>query len=748
MSTQHSAQLASTAEELFANENYQAAGSIYQELIELYPESHTYYWKLGLSLLLQEQEAEAQMCWMSVFMNGTESEVEQWTNELAEILEAEAQRQAKRNNIHKCWLIRQHLREGQPENINNILALLHLCVALKYPLSEFLSGEVGLIELLNNAANLNFDIEFLLVTLSIILRNIELDETVLLLVDACLSRSSYINEARDRLVAICIEFEKQRRFKDAILLGERYLSVVDPNDLELLAHLPGWYSKNRDTITAIEVAKKRITLCKDSAVEEVFSRHLLIKLLLGTGGHWQEALNEVEMNRSALLTIKEFNKAPDLFQVLRLVSTSFFYPYIQDCPIQNRQIINHIANLFSHEVQKVTPSEIEKNRIERLLIDKRNSAASKARRLKIGYVSYCLKRHSVGWIARWLIQHHDHESFETYGYLIKFDKQNPFQNWYIKQFDHACRVGIDCPDIGVEIAKQISHDEIDILIDLDSITLDFTCEVMVHKPAPIQVTWLGWDASGIPEIDYYIADNYVLPEDAQSYYSEKLWRLPETYVAVDGFEVEVPKLSRESLGIPAEAITYLTAQGGYKRNPDALRMQLSVIKGVPSSYLLIKGVSNSEDLQNLVYQLAKEIGVEQGRLIFLPMVASEEIHRANLRVADVVLDTYPYNGATTTLETLWMEIPLVTLVGKQFSARNSYTMLKNVGVEEGIAWSDEEYIDWGIKLGTDAKLRQQVVWKLRESKKSAPLWDSKAFTRNMEKAYREMWENYLCRDIN
>ncbi len=114
-----------------------------------------------------------------------------------------------------------------------------------------------------------------------------------------------------------------------------------------------------------------------------------------------------------------------------------------------------------------------------------------------------------------------------------------------------------------------------------------------------------------------------------------------------------------------------------------------------------------------------------------------------LGIADVVLDTYPYNGATTTLETLWMGIPLVTRVGEQFAARNSYTMMMNAGITEGIAWTDEEYIEWGIRLGKDTKLRQEVAWKLRQSRQTAPLWNGKQFTREMEKAYEQMWANYI-----
>lgn len=266
---------------------------------------------------------------------------------------------------------------------------------------------------------------------------------------------------------------------------------------------------------------------------------------------------------------------------------------------------------------------------------------------------------------------------------------------------------------------------------------------MAMKPAPVQVAWLGWDASGIPAIDYFIADPYVLPENAQDYYQERIWRLPQTYVAVDGFEVATPTLRRDHLEIPHDAVVYLSAQSGHKRHPDTIRLQLQIIKEVPNSYFLIKGVADELALQESFSQIAEEVGVDLGRLKFLPRDPNEILHRANLAIADVVLDTYPFNGATTTLETLWMGIPLVTRVGQQFAARNSYGFMMNVGVTEGIAWTDEEYVEWGIRLGKDEALRWQIIGKLRVSRQTSPLWNAQQFTREMEKAYKQMWQRYV-----
>ena len=266
---------------------------------------------------------------------------------------------------------------------------------------------------------------------------------------------------------------------------------------------------------------------------------------------------------------------------------------------------------------------------------------------------------------------------------------------------------------------------------------------MSRKSAPIQVTWLGTDASGIPAIDYFIADPFVLPDSAQAYYSEKIWRLPQTYIAVDGFEIGIPSLRRDQMDIPPNAVVYLSAQRGYKRHIDTIRLQMQIIKSVPNSYFLIKGLADQDSVKALFTQVAIAEGVDPVRLRFLSLDTSEAVHRANLAIADVVLDTYPYNGATTTLETLWMCIPLVTRVGEQFAARNSYTMMVNAGISEGIAWTDAEYVQWGIRLGKDAALRQNIANRLKASRQTAPLWNGAKFTREMENAYKQMWNIYM-----
>jgi len=533
----------------------------------------------------------------------------------------------------------------------------------------------------------------------------------------------------------------QHRSDVAAQLAEVYFNF-DPKNSENLRHLAAFYEKSYQYQKSIETAKRCYTLAEDLP-DKIFASHLIIQGLMSAGGASSEALSVFHNQKYLLLSlIKDSSQHLSFLQISRLFNSYYFAPYFLDEPRENRPIQNQLAQLgqTNFEQNLTAQGQASPNLLQRRALNLPKSNPIKP--LRIGYLCSCFKEHSVGWLARWLLHYHDRNRFYLIGYFTNKDRQeSPLEEWYIRHFAEA-----HYTISSLKMAAQILKDEIDILIDLDSITLDISCEIMAQKPAPVQATWLGWDASGIPAIDYFIADPYVLPESAQDYYSEKIWRLPETYIAVDGFEVGVPTLRRDHLGIPSDAVVYFSGQCGFKRHPDTARLQMQILKEVPNSYFLVKGLADPDAIKSFFTQLAEEEGVDPKRIIFLPRDNFEAIHRANLGIADVVLDTYPYNGATTTLETLWMGIPLVTRVGEQFAARNSYTMMMNVGVTEGIAWSDEEYVEWGIRLGKDAALRQDISWRLRRSRETAPLWNAEKFTREMEKAYQQMWDNYLKND--
>ncbi|NJL40138.1 MAG: O-linked N-acetylglucosamine transferase, SPINDLY family protein [Leptolyngbyaceae cyanobacterium SM1_4_3] len=719
--------------------NYARAARLFERLIDTEPDVRLNYWYLGLLMLLQGQEVEAQTTWMLALSEGEPDEIEQWSAELATVLQAEAERQEQLEENALAWTIRQHLREVHPGDVENLLKIFRLSVKLKNFDNETLVSS-GIIDLLRSHP-VELDLGLLYQTIRDILGYAPLEPAVLEFLEVCSPPPVYAQGFIDTLIPPAVKLAYS---EGQPILAARLMELclrLEPQHLEVLKQLSAFYQSAHQFEKGIETARTCYRLSK-TLPDQIYASYLILRGLMLAGGRWEEAESIVQQQETLVRSLLQENPTSlRQIEARRLDGTLFFQPYFRDDLAQNRLMQNQVMQLFQANVEQYAVSYVEQFRSRAA----KNSASPTNKRLKIGYLSHCFKTHSVGWLARWLLKHHDREQFEIHAYFIGYKSQgfDPLQEWYAKQVEHAHKL----PAESFAIAQQIYQDEIDILIDLDSITLDTTCEIMALKPAPVQATWLGWDASGIPAVDYFIADPYVLPESAQAHYSEKIWRLPQTYIAVDGFEIGIPSLRRDNLDIPGDAVVYLSAQRGHKRHPDTVRLQMQIIKAVSNSYFLIKGLSDAKAIQRLFVQIAEEEGVDQSRLRFLPEASSESVHRANLAIADVVLDTYPYNGATTTLETLWMGIPLVTRVGEQFAARNSYTMMVNAGISEGIAWTDEEYVEWGIRLGSDIALRQEVKWKLWRSRQTAPLWNAKQFTSEMENAYKQMWNSFIHASI-
>lgn len=727
------------ARQYLAEGEYERAVYLYEQAINSEPEVKCYYWYLGLMLLLQGKEVEAQTTWLLAMADGEAEEVELWTTELLEVLQTEAERQEGLPNDLISWTIRQHIREICPHDINNLLNLIKLSIKLEVCSAEELD-HFGILELLSSKNIVVLNHQLLMQVLETLLSYAPLNPRSLEFADVCVN---HVKDSKVFINILLLAAYKIASIKARPDIAAKLVEVslgLEPEHLESLYDLAIYYQEVGEYSKSIETAENYLKF-SENTYEKVFGNYLILRGWMNACGYLEETHLALKNHESSLLfltksTVENLNEPT----TIRLFSTTFFFPYARDLPKTNGYIRNQIARVCQKNIENYAKDYLVKYRQRRMTL-RANRDSSKP--LRIGYLSHCLRTHSVGWLARWLFEYHDRKKFNTYGYLINAidRKDDSLQDWYTNKLNVSCLFAAGTG--GIDIAERIYEDKIDILVDLDSITLDVTPAVMALKAAPVQLTWLGWDSAGVPDINYFIADPYVLPENAQDYYSETIWRLPQTYIAVDGFEVGVPNLHRHELNVPTDAVVYLSSQRGFKYNPEIARLQIKILKEVPGSYFLIKGMIQQQLVQDFFYQLAEEEGLNKDRIIFLSRVASSAIHRANLQIADVVLDTYPYNGATTTMETLWMCIPMVTRVGQQFAARNSYTMMMNAGITEGIAWTDEEYLEWGIRLGKDEKLRQEISWKLRKSKQTAPLWNGKQFAREMEKAYEGMWQRYM-----
>ncbi|MBS9393565.1 MAG: hypothetical protein HEQ31_10560 [Dolichospermum sp. OL03] len=708
----------------------------YEQNITENPQEVTNYWYLGLALLLAGREEEAQIAWMTPMLEFGEEESEQWLLQLTEILFNAAQQQETDSQSQLAWVIRQHIREFVSSDINNLLKIIELNIDLKIEDWETTINQLIAIisELIEPPV---FDEKLLVLVIEKLLRPNPVNPPALIdkLVEAfipyLINSETIIKLLIDKADAYSHFFDYQMSLYFAKLAYH-----LRPNNLACLGKiisplqsLGGSYHKE-----SIDWANKYLEIAQEP-IDEILGNHFLLAGFSKSLDYPEKVVQIYQQYKQLLSDL--VNNQTESKSLIEILAIGAFFLYIEDNPHENRLIRNGLAALCQKMMWKEFPEKIN---IYQQRLNTPRPALSE-RPLRIGYVSECFISHSVGYLAWWLLKYHNRQEFDIHLYSLRENIYDPQQQAYKNEFgDHFHQL---CPPI-VTVTDKINEDEIDILVDLDSLTSYSNCAILALKPAPIQVSWLGYDGTGFPTVDYFIADNYVLPESAQDYYTEKIWRLPQNYIGIDGFTVGTPTISRESLDIPNDGIIYFSSQTGLKRNPDNIRLQMQIIKQVPNSYFLLKSFrSNHEDLQNFIAPLAEAEGLDLECFRFLPSAPTDMEHRANLAIADIVLDTYPYNGATTTLETLWMGVPIVTKVGEQFAARNSYTMMMNVGVTEGLAWSDEEYVEWGVKLGKDEKLRQEIVWKLRKSRQTSPLWNGQKFAREMENAYQQMWQKYV-----
>ncbi len=711
------------------------------------------YWWLGISYLLTGDEIEAQATWFILIANAADGEIENLTADLVNTLAIAAQQQVDIGDHAAAVLIRLHLQEIDSNQLDNILELIIISAKCEQLIPSCVQ-EWGLATALTNTPNDNINQDLLTAAFSqliLVISKKNADDIM-----SCLHHSNTPELLVKEAIKLARQLFDQKKYEESILIMEGCL-FAHPQDSDELYNLSQAYNAHGNYQKSIDFGKLSFqTAANGSLLQKIKTGYSLIAVLV-KASRTKEFYSFVEKYRPLIYQLISEPLVDDSEEVksqhyktyteIAAAVTLFFFSYIEDEPIQTRHYLNLASKITrdSFYYLKNTDKSNSPDKLNQYTPDLLSDSIEKVSGvIRIGYIASTLSTHSVGWLSRWLWQYCDRDKFQVFTYCLEPAESDSFNNrWFRDQSD----ITYYLPCNVEKIVTQIKHDQLDILVDLDSLTIPTIYAVMSRRLAPVQITWLGWDASGAPEVDYFIADPYVLPDDAQEYYAEKIWRLPHTYVAVDGFEVGTPTIRRETLNIPATAVVYYSAQVGYKIHPDTVRLQFQILHQVPDSFLLIKARTDNTAVSDFYREIADEIGLDFSRLRFLDKDPDELTHRANLQIADVMLDSFPYNGATTTLETLWLGIPLVTRVGQQFAARNSYTFMVNAGINEGIAWSAEEYLEWGIRLGNDANLRQQVAGKLLDARSTAPLWNARQFTKEMEDAYLGMWEHHQQKQL-
>jgi protein O-GlcNAc transferase len=363
----------------------------------------------------------------------------------------------------------------------------------------------------------------------------------------------------------------------------------------------------------------------------------------------------------------------------------------------------------------------------------------KPKRLRIGYFSADFHVHPVGYLIAKVLEVHDRNQFEIYGYSIGPSKDDDMRQRLINAFD----VFVDVEDMNdQEVALLARHDKIDIAIDLGGYTKHHRSCIFAYRAAPVQINYLGYSGSmGANFIDYIIADPVLIPRGYEQYYSEHILRLPNTFMPTDNTrEISDRRITRAEVGLPDEAFVFCCFNNNFKISQREFDIWMRVLTKVEGSVLWLRN-SNAWSEKNLLAQV-KNRGVDPSRLIFAGRAPMDE-HLGRQKLADLFLDTFTYNAHTTATEALWAGLPVVTKAGKGFSTRAAASLLTAVGLTELITETERDYEALILHFATNPERLAKICQKLADNRLSTPLFDTELFTKHLENGYQQAYQRYF-----
>jgi predicted O-linked N-acetylglucosamine transferase (SPINDLY family) len=352
-------------------------------------------------------------------------------------------------------------------------------------------------------------------------------------------------------------------------------------------------------------------------------------------------------------------------------------------------------------------------------------------RIRLAYLSADFSEHAVSTLLAGVFEQHDRKRFETTA--ISFEAHTPSEMLTrVKgSFDRFVDVGGQSDG---DVAQLVRDFEIDIAVDLMGYTRRARPSVFACRPAPIQINYLGFPGTmGASFIDYIIADRFVVPEEKQNFYSEKIIYLPDTFQANDlKSETAKETPSRTEVGLPENAFVFCSFNNSYKITPACFDIWMRLLKQVEGSVIWLLGGDN--DLERNLRREAENRGVDAVRLIFCSRTTYAK-YLARYRLADLFLDTFPFNAGTTASDALWVGLPIVTWSGEAFASRMAGSLLRAVGLPELVTASLDEYEELASKLACDSTRLAAVKAKLARNRNEYPLFDTTRFTRHLESAF-------------
>ncbi|WEX88111.1 glycosyl transferase [Sinorhizobium garamanticum] len=365
---------------------------------------------------------------------------------------------------------------------------------------------------------------------------------------------------------------------------------------------------------------------------------------------------------------------------------------------------------------------------------RRNMPHQWAEKIRIGYLSSDFwDQHATMKLLQSVLELHDPEKFEVTLFCHTRDSNLARDRGNRGRWGRIVRINETSDE---QAAAVIRAANVDVLVDLKGHTMDNRVKILNHQAAPVQASWLGFPGTTANvDVDYVIGDPYVLPDGSQEHYYEKFCRLPETYQPNDPYHRPRPYgIARKDLGLPDDAFIYASFNANRKISLQTIGLWIEILRRTPESVMWIMC---KPDAKANILRKFQSGGIASKRIIFCDKAAySEHINR--LPAADLGLDTYPYNGHTTTSEQLWAGLPVLTFKGTNFASRVSESLLRAIGVPDLVAEDWERYVAEAVALYENREKLAECRKALEANRFTMPLFDAERFCRHLERAYEMM----------
>ena len=357
-------------------------------------------------------------------------------------------------------------------------------------------------------------------------------------------------------------------------------------------------------------------------------------------------------------------------------------------------------------------------------------------RIRLAYLSADFRPHPVAFLIAGVFEHHDKSRFQTVGLSFGPASDSDMKRRIASAFDEFIDVR---NQTDFDVAQLMRRREIDIAVDLTGFCEFGRTEILAFRPAPVQVNYLGFPGTtGADFVDYIIADRTIIPQSHEQFFSEKAVYLPDSYQANDRKRrIASHTPTRSEAGLPETGTVFCAFNNAYKITPAVVYIWMRLLSGIDGSVLWLLGDTPAA-IRNLRRE-AENRGIPSGRLVFAARVAPEE-HLARFGLADLFLDTLPYNAHTTASDALWTGVPVLTSMGEAFASRVAASLLKAAGLPELITNTLAEYEALAFELGKDRSALKRLKERLTLARFTCPLFDTARITRHLEAAYSRMWQ--------